>query len=385
MKFRTEDISHPPIVKLAEAARSYVASPDFLDLAQGISGHIPPRDALDALNKRMLHPAAHRYSPDQGMIELREELALYLRRYARIDADPIDELTITAGGNSALSGAIFTILNPGQNVIVPSPYYFNSAMAVKLSGGRVHETFVDKRFQPNPEDIESKIDDNTCAILLVTPNNPTGAIYDRKIIDQIVDLCLEHDIVLISDETYFRQVYDGAEHYSPHSRRDAINNIITIGSFSKDFGMSGWRVGYLVGPANFMKEFLKVQDTINICAPTVGQILALEILKNHLERIDAEIERLGNLRELAYLRISQIDFLEAIRTKGTHYLFPRVESSMDSRALVLDILQTTKTLLLPGSIFGSAGEGHLRFSIGPLTPEAVDEAFDRLERYFQTT
>ena len=385
MKFRTEGISHPPIVKLAEAARSYVESPDFLDLAQGIPGHIPPRSSLDALNKRMLHPASHRYSPDQGMIELREELALYLRRYAGIDADPIDELTITAGSNSAFAGAILTILEPGQNVIIPSPYYFNSVMAVQLSGGVVYEALVDDHFQPNPDDIESKIDENTCAILLVTPNNPTGAIYDRKVVDRIVDLCLEHDIVLISDETYLRQVYEGAEHYSPHSRRDAINNIITVGSFSKDFGMSGWRVGYLIGPSNFMKEYLKVQDTITICAPTVGQILALEILKNNLEQVDVEIERLRNLRELAYLRISQNDYLDVVRTKGTHYLFPKVESSMDSRALVLDILQTTKTLLLPGSIFGSAGEGHLRFSIGPLTPEAVEETFDRLDRYFQAT
>jgi aspartate/methionine/tyrosine aminotransferase len=385
MKFRTEDIMNPPIVKIAEAARKYVASPDFLDLAQGIPGHIPPRVALDALGKRLLHPTAHRYTPDQGMIELREELALYLRRYARIDADPIDEIVITAGGNSAFAGTLLTILELGQNVIIPSPYYFNAVMAVKLSGGNVCISHVDENFQPDPEDIKSKIDANTKAVLLVTPNNPTGAVYKPKIVDQILNICLEKDLVLISDETYLRQVYEGAKHYSPRSRRDAIINVITIGSFSKDFGMSGWRVGYLVGPQNFVKEYLKVQDTITICAPTAGQMLALEILKNSAEEVDREMERLRNLRELAYLRMSQIDSLDVTRTKGTYYLFPRVESSMDSRALVLDILQTTKTLLLPGSIFGTAGEEHLRFSIGPLTPEAVEESFDRLERYFQAT
>jgi aminotransferase len=219
----------------------------------------------------------------------------------------------------------------------------------------------------------------------VSPNNPTGAVYNRKITDKLVNLCLEHDIVLISDETYMRQVFEGKEHYSPHSRRDAVNNVVTVGSFSKDFGMSGWRIGYVIGPSYFMKEYLKVQDTITICAPTAGQMLALEILKNCTEEVDKEIERLRNLRELAYLRMSQIDQFDITRTKGTYYLFPRVETSMDSRALVLDILQTTKTLLLPGSIFGSAGEGHLRLSIGPLTPEAVEESFDRLDRYFQAT
>jgi aspartate/methionine/tyrosine aminotransferase len=383
MKFRTEDITPPPIAKIAEAARNYVDSPDFIDLGQGIPGHIPPRTALDALSERLLHPASHRYTPDQGMIELREELALYLRRFAGIDADPTEEITITAGGNSAFAGTVLTFLEPGQNMIMPSPYYFNAVMAVKLVGGHTYESQVDNQFQPSPEDIESKIDENTRAILLVTPNNPSGAVYKRDMVDKIVDLCLQYNLLLISDETYMRQVYDGAEHYSPRLRRDAVDNVITVGSFSKDFGMSGWRVGYVIGPPDFIKEYLKIQDTITICAPTAGQLLALEILKYNMDEVENEIERLRNLRELAYLRMSQIDSLDATRTNGTYYLFPKAESSMDSRALVLDILQTTKTLLLPGSIFGSVGEGYLRFSIGPLTPEAVEESFDRLDRYFQ--
>jgi aminotransferase len=317
------------------------------------------------------------------MIELREELALYLRRFAGIDADPTEEITITAGGNSAFAGTVLTFLEPGQNMIMPSPYYFNAVMAVKLVGGHTYESQVDNQFQPSPEDIESKIDENTRAILLVTPNNPSGAVYKRDMVDKIVDLCLQYNLLLISDETYMRQVYDGAEHYSPRSRRDAVDNVITVGSFSKDFGMSGWRVGYVIGPPDFIKEYLKIQDTITICAPTAGQLLALEILKYNMDEVENEIERLRNLRELAYLRMSQIDSLDATRTNGTYYLFPKAESSMDSRALVLDILQTTKTLLLPGSIFGSVGEGYLRFSIGPLTPEAVEESFDRLDRYFQ--
>jgi aspartate/methionine/tyrosine aminotransferase len=384
MKFHTEDIISPPILKLTEAAKRFIASPDFLDLGQGLPGHIPPDKALASLRERLSHPSTHVYTSDEGLLELREELSLYLRQTSGIDVNPQNELVITAGANNAFAGAVQTIIGPNENIIMPTPYYFNSVMAVKLTGGDVKEVPANTDFQLVLEDIEKAIDAHTRAISLVTPNNPTGAVYDRNTIDNIIDICLSHDLVLISDETYSRMVFDGSAHYSPRLRRDAIDNVITIGSCSKDFGMSGWRVGYIIGPSQFIEQYLKVQDTVTICAPTAGQLLALDVLKNGLDVIDQEIERLNLLRNLAYLRIQEIDQLEVVRTPGTFYMFPRVKGCTDSSALVLDILQSTGTLVLPGRIFGAAGEGHLRLSIGPLTPEAVDEAFDRLGRYFET-
>ncbi len=382
MKFRTEDIMPPPIVKLAEAAKRFISSPDFLDLGQGLPGHIPPEDAITALKDRLQHPSTHLYTPDQGLLELREELSLYLRQHSGIDVNPQNELVITAGANNAFAGTILTLVKPNENVIMPSPYYFNSAMAIKLAGANVVEIPTGPGFQPDPADIEKAINEKTRVIFLVSPNNPTGAVYDKKAVDKIVDLCIQHDIVLISDETYSRMVFDGVSHYSPRLRRDAADHVITLGSFSKDFGMSGWRVGFVVGPKAFTDEFLKVQDTVSICAPTAGQLLALDVLKNGLDVIEQEIDRLNLLRDLAYLRIREIDQLEMDRTAGTFYMFPRVKGCEDSRALVMDILQSTGTLVLPGVIFGESGEGHIRISIGPLTPEAVDEAFDRLGKYF---
>lgn len=384
MRFRTEDIMPPPIVKLAEAAKRFISSPDFLDLGQGLPGHIPPEDAIASLRERLSHPSTHLYTSDQGLLELREELSLYLRQNNGIDVNPQDELVITAGANNAFAGTIMTLLEHNENIIVPTPYYFNSAMAIKLAGGNVVEVPTGPGFQPIPADIEKAIDEKTRGVFLVSPNNPTGAVYEKDTVNQIVDICIQHDIVLISDETYSRMVFDGASHYSPRQRRDAAEHIITLGSFSKDFGMSGWRVGFVVGPKEFTDEFLKVQDTVSICAPTAGQLLALDILKNGLDSIEQEIERLNLLRGLAYLRIREIDQLEVPRTSGTFYIFPKVKGCKDSRALVMDILQSTGTLVLPGVIFGAAGEGHIRISIGPLTPEAVDEAFDRLAKYFDS-
>ena len=383
MKYRTDDIMPPPIVKLAEAAKRFIKSPGFLNLGQGLPGHIPPDDAITVLKDRLSHPATHVYTPDEGLLELREELALYLRQKSGIDANPQDEIVITAGANNAFAGTILTLVGPGENVIMPSPYYFNSVMAVKLAGAEVKEIPVDESFQPRTEDIEAAIDKDTRAIFMITPNNPTGAVYDKSTLDGVVELCIQHNIMLISDETYSRMVFDDAAHYSPRSRRDAGNHVVTLGSFSKDFGMSGWRVGFTVGPAEFIKEFLKVQDTVTICAPTAGQILALEVLKIGLDTVEKELQRLSLLRELAYLRMREIDAFEEIYTKGTFYLFPHVKGCTDSRKLVMDILQSTGTLVLPGSIFGAAGEGHVRISIGPLTPEAVDEAFDRLSKFFK--
>ncbi|MFW9793966.1 MAG: pyridoxal phosphate-dependent aminotransferase [Candidatus Thorarchaeota archaeon] len=382
MKYRTEDIQPPPIVKLIEAAKKYIASPDFLNLGQGLPGHIPPEDALTALRDRMSHPSTHLYTPDEGLLELREELALYLRQKSGIDVNPQNELVITAGANNAFAGAMLTLLKPNEKVIMPTPYYFNEVMAVRLVGGQVVEAPVNNEFQPQVEEIEAAIDKDTRAICLISPNNPTGAVYNKNIIDQIVNLCIQHDIILVSDETYSRMVFDGANHYSPRSRRDASEHVLTLGSFSKDFGMSGWRVGFVVGPPSFIRELLKVQDTVSICAPTAGQLLALEILKEGLDEVEKELGRLNLLRELAYVRMREIEAFETVHTKGTFYLFPRVKDCTDSRNLVMDILRSTGTLLLPGVIFGSAGEGHVRISIGPLTPEAVDEAFDRLSRYF---
>jgi aminotransferase len=383
MKFHTKDIMSPPIVKLSEVAKRFIASPDFLDLGQGLPGHIPPEKALASLRERLSHPSTHLYTPDQGLLELREELSLYLRQTSGIDVNPQSELVITAGANNAFAGTVQTLIGPKENIIMPTPYYFNSVMAIRLAGGRVKEIPVDASFQVVPEDIEKAIDNDTRGIFIVTPNNPTGAVYDRKTIDGIVDLCLAHDLVLISDETYSRLVFDGRTHYSPRLRRDAVDNLITIGSCSKDFGMSGWRVGYVVGPSQFIEQYIKVQDTVTICAPTAGQLLALEVLKNGLDVVDQEIERLNLLRDLAYLRIREIDQLEVVHTPGTFYMFPKVTGCTNSSSLVLDILQSTRTLVLPGSIFGAAGEGHIRISIGPLTPEAVDEAFDRLNRFFE--
>ena len=382
MKYRTEDIHSPPIAKLTAATKKYIASPDFLNLGQGIPGHIPPEAALSALRDRLSHPATHIYTPDEGMMELREELALYLRQKSGIDVNPQNEIIITAGANNAFAGAILTLIEPNENVIIPTPYYFNTVMAVKLAGGTVIEVPVDSEFQPVVEDIEAAIDKNTRAISLISPNNPTGAVYGKKVINQIVDLCIQHDITRISDETYSRLVFDGADHYSPRSRRDAEEHVLTIGSFSKDFGMSGWRVGFVVGPPTFMREFLKVQDTVSICAPTAGQLLALEVLKEGLDEVENELGRLKLLRELAYLRMREIDAFEYVYTKGTFYLFPGVHGCTDSGKLAMEILQSTGTLLLPGVIFGKSGEGHVRISIGPLTPEAVDEAFNRLSGFF---
>ncbi len=382
MRLRTRHIMEAPIAQLNEVARKYIGSARFINLGQGLPGHIPPKRSLSALAEMLVHPSTHRYTADQGLIELREELALFLRRLHNIQADPVTEMIITGGGNNAFAGVLLALLDHGDNIVMPAPYYFNFAMAAELCGGHIHAVPVDEEFQPDPERVIDAIDDRTRAVVLVSPNNPTGAVYDRDVIDAIVDACIDRDIALISDETYSQMIFDGKSHYSPRSRKDARETVISIGSFSKDFGMSGWRIGYVIGSEEFMHEFLKIQDTVMICAPTPSQILALDILKHSIDTIHMELERLGYLRDLAYFRIREIDDLETVRTAGTFYMFPRVRDCTDSHSLVMDILLSTEVLVLPGRIFGDVGEGHIRLSFGPLTVDAVNEAFDRLVEFF---
>ncbi len=253
MRYRTKDIMPPPIVELMNAARPLADSPSFINMGQGTAGHIPPREVLGALADQVHNPSIHTYTADQGMLELREELALYLRRVHGVDADPVDEIVITAGGNQAFAGSLMTAVGPGDNVIVLDPYYFNTYMAIQLCGATPRPVPVGPDFQPSVERIREATDERTRAIVLISPNNPTGAVYSQKTVDEIVDLCLENEIFLFSDETYARFVYDDAKHYSPRCRRDAEHLVVLLGSFSKDLGLSGWRVGYLVGDAAFVK------------------------------------------------------------------------------------------------------------------------------------
>ncbi len=382
MKLRTRNIRPPPIVQLMRAAQPLVGSPSFVNMGQGAPGHIPPRNVLDALADQIHSPFLHGYTADQGLLELREELALYLRRAHEVHADPEDEIVITAGGNQALAGALMTIVEPGDNVIVLDPYYFNSYMAIQLTGATPRAVPVETDFQPSVESVSEAVDEHTRAIVMVSPNNPTGAVYSEDVVNGLVDLCLERGVFLISDETYARFVYDDMIHHSPRRRRDAEENVILLGSFSKDFGIPGWRVGYVVASSSFVQEYMKVQDTVTICAPTAGQVLALEMLRRGEDHVLTEVARIGRLRRIAYSRASEIDALETVRTSGTFYLFPRVRGCADSQKLVLDILEKTSVLVLPGSVFGEAGEGHLRISIAHLTSEAINEAFDRLGRFF---
>ncbi|NWF96158.1 MAG: pyridoxal phosphate-dependent aminotransferase [Candidatus Thorarchaeota archaeon] len=381
MKYQTEHIRPPPIVELGEVARRYSAFSDYINLGQGLPGHVPPAESLKLTAEQFELPYIHQYTADHGLIDLREDLSLYLRGTHSIDVDPEKEVVITGGANQALLGAVLTIVGVGDEVVMPSPYYFNSVMAVQLCRGHVAEVPLNHEFQPMVDEIAKAIRPNTRAVLLVTPNNPTGAVYDQRAIDEILDICVEHDIILISDETYSRMVFEDARHYSPATRRDLREHVVMIGSFSKIFGMSGWRVGFVVGSERFIQEYLKVHDTMAVCAPAVSQVLALDVLRQGSDFVERELKRLERLREHAYMRLARIDGLECVRTKGTFYLFPRIRDCKDSRRLTLDLLAKAHLLLLPGSIFGAAGEGHVRISIGHLTPEVLDDALDRLERY----
>jgi len=377
-----KNVSSPPIVELVNLAfKLEKEGEDILSFGQGISGLETPEHVLNKISEQLKNPALTKYSPDQGFFELRAELAEKLRRYNRIEYDPEKEITITIGASSAFLGATMVVADPGDKIILPSPYYFDHEFTVKLIGS------IPIEFPMNEENnyfldfdkLEKSIDDKTKAIVVVSPNNPTGIVWPERHLREIADFAIKRDLYIITDETYDFLVYDDIPHFSIASIPEAWDKTITIGSFSKAFALAGWRVGYIAAPEDIMKEIIKVQDAVVICAPVISQLAALFALRGELTFLDYYNKMLKRNRDYVISRLDEIPNITYVKPKGAFYIFPRYSGNIPSRDLAFKILKEYKLLVLPGSAFGRYGEYHLRITFGSQTYEELEVGMDRLK------
>ncbi len=379
---RVEKITIPPIVKLNTIAKKYK---DVINLGQGIAHFSPPEVIYKALTDLQKNPDKHIYSPDMGMIELRELLKESLIQNKQGDYE-LDEIMITAGANQAFMNLCLAILDVGDEVIIPSPFYFNNTMAVESVNAKPviwPMLFKDGTFALDMETLSTLITDRTRMILLITPNNPTGCVYPFEDVKEVIKLAYEKHIFVIIDDTYidynfFQGNYDFINTNLPNQ------HIIHIGSFSKNFGLSGWRCGYITSHI-LMDELLKIQDTVIICAPIISQLAVIELLK-WPDASKFVNEKKGEIKEkglFLYEGLKNVDYLDAGTLNGAFYLFPKVitDKKVDSETIALQLLEKCRILSLPGSAFGSVGEGHLRISFGFANKQILKEAIERLERY----
>lgn len=371
-------IQPPPIVEYLDKCRGlFQDKSKIINLCQGTPYFKPPQEALG----RIKWSEVHGYSSDQGNLDLRERITSNL-----FPDLPASNVLITPGANNAFFNLMVTILTPGlnQEIILPSPVYFNHAMAIDMLGGKTVEVPCNQDFTLNIEGMKNRITDKTRAIVITTPNNPTGQVYNHEQLKKVAELCLDNDILLIADETYanfVEFVYEG-KYLSPFRIAKNIGvNTVSISSFSKTFGIPGWRLGYLITSDNYaglIPEILKVQDTIPICAPVPAQHLACELIDNWLDFFQ---EKINNIKKRKTM-IENIlgDYLD-YKPRGAFYCFPRFEKESYQQAL--ELTAQTGVMVLPGSIFGETGEGHIRLAYGHVSLELLEDAGKSIKMFIE--
>ncbi|HET8843564.1 MAG TPA: aminotransferase class I/II-fold pyridoxal phosphate-dependent enzyme [Ktedonobacteraceae bacterium] len=357
-----------------------------INLGQAVPGFSIVPEASENARQVLDEEDTHIYSADAGILPLREALSKTMWQRNKVEVDPQREVIITAGANQAFMLAMLTLLEPGDKVLLPSPFFLNHAMAVRIAGGVPIEIPLSEEsgFQLRLEDVVPYLDTKPRALVIVSPNNPTGAVYDPVEIQQIAHTLAPKGIALISDETYQYFTYKGSQHFSPASLPEVRPQVITIGSFSKTFNMTGWRVGFLIAEPDFIQEAIKVQDTMLICAPVIAQKAVLGVLQEIPRFLEQRLEILGRRRKLFIERLADIPQLNWHPTNGGFFAFTRVEECRDSMSLALNILDSTHVATIPGSAFGQYSEGYLRLSYGSVELADLEEACNRLAHYFKT-
>jgi aminotransferase len=380
---RIRNIELPPFDPLnLRAAELRAAGHHVISLGQALPFFPPPASALAAARAALERPDVHRYSTDPGLPSLRTALADRLSAVTGSRLTAAD-LVITAGANHAFTLALTTLVNPGDEVLLPSPYFTNHQMAVCALGATAVEAPVADRetFAVRWSDIERHLTARTRAVVLCTPSNPTGDTIDAREGSRIVTELAARGLVVISDETYMNFVFEG-EAWSAASAPAWRENVVTIGTFSKAFGMMGWRVGYMLADAAVCEQAVKIQDAMIICAPVISQMAVEGGVRSDWTYArcfhDSFLERRRIMRE----GMAPIAALRWTPTRGGLFAFTRVIGCTDSTALSHDLLERAHIVSIPGAAFGSAGEGFLRLSYGYASLEDLREAVARLAQYF---
>jgi aspartate/methionine/tyrosine aminotransferase len=380
---RVRSIELPPFDPLnLRAAALRAAGHDVISLGQALPFFGPPPSALAAARAALDTREVHLYVTDPGLPALRASLAERLGSYG-ISASA-DDVIITAGANHAFTLAITTLVDPGDDVLLPAPYFTNHQMALAALGAIPVEVPVQDRdtFRVRWSDIEPRLSAKTRAVVLCNPSNPTGAALDPAEGRRIVSELATRDIVVFSDETYLQFVY-GRAHWSAAAAPGWRRNVVVVGTFSKSFGMMGWRVGFMLADASVCAQAVKIQDAMIICAPAIGQAAVLGALRDDWNYPESFHADLLARREALLDGVRSIRQLHWTPTDGAFFGFVRVDGCSDSMALAESLLDQAHVVTIPGSAFGRSGEEHLRLSYGSASVGDVTEAMRRIAGYFQ--
>jgi aminotransferase len=322
------------------------------------------------------------YTSNYGLPELRREIARYLYDLYGVDYDPATEILITVGVSEGLDLALRSIVNPGDEVIVPEPSYVSYVPCVTLADGVAVPvpTTLQQGFQAQARDIEKKVTPRSKALVICSPNNPTGAVIQRDELLKIADVARRRNLIVLSDEVYARLVYGGQEHTCVASLPGMQERTVLLGGFSKAYAMTGWRIGYAAARADIIEAMMKVHQYTMLCAPIMGQYAALEAIRNGEADVGDMLAEYDQRRRLLVEGLNQIG-LPCFEPKGAFYAFPSIGSTgLTSDEFAERLLLEEKVAVVPGSAFGKSGEGHVRCCYAVATRD-LEEALRRMERF----
>lgn len=350
---------------------------DCLYLHLGEPDFNTPPHIVEAAQKALSDGWTH-YTPDRGLPELRRLVAAAIEKQTGVAYSSDDEILITAGGQAALHTAVMGVVNPGDEVILLSPYYPPYLVNVLLAGGIpvVVQTKAEDGFAPLPEAIAQRVTEKTKALIVHSPNNPSGSVYPKETLANLVELADRNDLLIISDEVYDHFLYGGETHYSPVAFPGGKDNVILVNSFSKTYAMTGWRVGYLAAPAPVLLQFLKYHHTVNICAAAFAQQACVAALRGPQDCVVEMIAEYDRRRQHMVARLQEIPPLRCTMPLGAFYVLVDMSAlGMTSLEFARHLVQEVGVVTTNGSGFGT--EGYIRLSYAAKM-EQIDEALDRI-------
>ncbi|HEY3323652.1 MAG TPA: pyridoxal phosphate-dependent aminotransferase [Planctomycetota bacterium] len=395
---RMQAVQAPIIPIVGDLVRSH---PGTISLGQGVVWYGPPPQVPAQIARFLSDNENHKYKPVSGIPPLVEALKTKLKAENGIAESPLTKetagteagatspsrgrgepegtrLLVTAGGNMGFMNAVLAIADPGDEVILPTPFYFNHEMAIVMANCRPVLVPTDARYHLRLDALESAITPRTRAIVTVSPNNPTGAVYSEAELRAVNELCRQRGIYHISDEAYEYFTY-GTTHFSPASLADAAAHTISLFSLSKAYGFASWRVGYMLIPQHLDDAVRKIQDTILICPPVISQFAALGALEAGRTYCQEKLRGIAEVRQIVLGELQQLGSLCIVPpAEGAFYVLLKVDTKLDAMTMVERLIKEHGVAVIPGNAFGMLDGCYLRVAYGALQKETVAAGIGRL-------
>ncbi len=315
--------------------------------------------------KRAIDEGKVHYTSNYGIPELRKAIAGKLERENGLSFDPASEIIVTVGTNEAVLIAMMALLDRGDEVLIPDPCWLHYFYCAQMAGAVPISVPLreDHEFRPDIDDFSSRVTPRTRMVVINTPHNPTGAVFEREVLQEIADLARERDLIVLSDEIYERMIYDDAEHLSIGSLPGMRERTVTLNGFSKIYAMTGWRLGYVAADQSLISGLIRIHQYTTVCATTFAQYGGVEALTGSQAEAERMVEEFNRRRDLVYQALGEMPGLRVVKPKGAFYIFPEIEGLGKScEDLSLYLLDEAQIAVVPGSTFGEYGKGFIRIS-----------------------